>query len=713
MHSGFQKRIKLCGGKYIYSRDHNFVINNQIKNLFSKYGNNLIQKAEDFSINEDLPAIRIKKIERILFELTQNCNLTCKYCLYRNSSCFRKPSNVNLDLHLAKRAIDYVYNLIKDREDRKFLVGLYGGEPLLNFRTLKAIVEYSKAMFSHWDIRFNMTTNGTLLTDDIIDYLISNDFSILVSLDGPKQVHDAKRVFSNGDGTFDIICKNLNKIAKRNINYYINRVGFSISWARDLSILKIHEFYSKNNMVNKNRMVFSIVDEPSYYEKYPYSRDCNKNEISLLKKIINLKSKDGINLNNFENTISAKLGLKDLDSVIEDLRERKFDIKRGACLFDNMVYVDAGGYFHPCHLVGSKYIIGDVWRGFDFKKMIYLAKQFRSTVRKSCIKCTVRAFCNPCFVTFSQSDNFGIDETACHSIRTGAIKNLEEAIQYREQRSNGLKSKKNVVTKDFHQFIYIEKGYRKSAIIDFLKRNIYHVDNEIIRDFKMARYGKVLEFIQFAQNEDLLIDVKEKIWIPHLDFGNQNPTRFNTINEGRIRYRFLVETEQGVNFRMLREWFADYEVYKLVFYGKKIDEECFPNVIIERREKAFKDCQKKLKIGRRFNEFNCTTYEFNMNYNPCWGGKIAVTKQGEIRPCIYSKLVMGNIFNDSIEKIFPDLLKYWSITKDKINKCKHCEFRFLCFDCREIAYRKYNNLYETNPYCTYDPLSGEWGIPDS
>ncbi|MFO7866267.1 MAG: SPASM domain-containing protein [Candidatus Aminicenantes bacterium] len=102
------------------------------------------------------------------------------------------------------------------------------------------------------------------------------------------------------------------------------------------------------------------------------------------------------------------------------------------------------------------------------------------------------------------------------------------------------------------------------------------------------------------------------------------------------------------------------------------------------------------------------SYMYNSQNNPCWGGKVAITKKEEIKPCIYSRIILGKLKRDSIEDVFPKILEYWSITKKKIEKCRDCEFRFLCSDCREIAFRENKNLYDSNPLCNYDPYSGNW-----
>ena len=99
---------------------------------------------------------------------------------------------------------------------------------------------------------------------------------------------------------------------------------------------------------------------------------------------------------------------------------------------------------------------------------------------------------------------------------------------------------------------------------------------------------------------------------------------------------------------------------------------------------------------------------FNKYKNSCWGYKIAVTKEGKVRPCIYSEIVLGDLQDVNINQVLIDIKPYWFLTKDKIEKCKICELRYACFDCREIPFRKSGSLFSPNPYCSYNPLTGKW-----
>jgi radical SAM protein with 4Fe4S-binding SPASM domain len=55
----------------------------------------------------------------------------------------------------------------------------------------------------------------------------------------------------------------------------------------------------------------------------------------------------------------------------------------------------------------------------------------------------------------------------------------------------------------------------------------------------------------------------------------------------------------------------------------------------------------------------------------------------------------------------PDFKKYWSITKDQINVCKDCEFRYICTDCRAYT-TNIDNDYSKPLKCSYDPYKGKW-----
>ena len=101
----------------------------------------------------------------------------------------------------------------------------------------------------------------------------------------------------------------------------------------------------------------------------------------------------------------------------------------------------------------------------------------------------------------------------------------------------------------------------------------------------------------------------------------------------------------------------------------------------------------------------------NRLWNSCWFGKIAITADGSVLPCVFARdQIAGNVKNEELSKIIDNgMLEFWKLTKDQIYVCRDCEYRFLCYDCRPLAYGLTGDLYAKYPKCTYNPYSGTWG----
>jgi len=92
----------------------------------------------------------------------------------------------------------------------------------------------------------------------------------------------------------------------------------------------------------------------------------------------------------------------------------------------------------------------------------------------------------------------------------------------------------------------------------------------------------------------------------------------------------------------------------------------------------------------------------------CWKGSIAITSGGDVLPCIMArKMKCGNVTQQSLHEILKgkNLRRLWGLSKDKIKKCKDCEYRYLCIDCRPSIR---GNITGSDPFCTYNPYEGKW-----
>lgn len=100
-------------------------------------------------------------------------------------------------------------------------------------------------------------------------------------------------------------------------------------------------------------------------------------------------------------------------------------------------------------------------------------------------------------------------------------------------------------------------------------------------------------------------------------------------------------------------------------------------------------------------------------HHSCLAGKIAVTADGEVIPCIFARnRVCGNILSSSLAEILKgeSLLQCWCTTKDQVDKCKDCEYRYACTDCRPLAQGSdpQKNWLACSCGCNYNPYTGTW-----
>lgn len=97
------------------------------------------------------------------------------------------------------------------------------------------------------------------------------------------------------------------------------------------------------------------------------------------------------------------------------------------------------------------------------------------------------------------------------------------------------------------------------------------------------------------------------------------------------------------------------------------------------------------------------------NYNSCLNRRICINSRGDVKVCLKSGWHYGNIKNTSLKEIIgkPELTKYWTLNKNKIDVCKDCEFRYVCKDCR-VFIKDPENIYSQPAKCTYNPYIAKW-----
>ena len=132
---------------------------------------------------------RATPVRRLVLNVTHGCNLACKYCFAGGHH-----DEPTMSLDTAMRGVALM-------DPRATLdIAFFGGEPLLAWDLVRRVMDEASRLAKRRGVKakFHITTNGTLLDEEKIAFLRSRPCSLLVSLDGPKDIHDAARPFRCG-----------------------------------------------------------------------------------------------------------------------------------------------------------------------------------------------------------------------------------------------------------------------------------------------------------------------------------------------------------------------------------------------------------------------------------------------------------------------------------------------------------------------------------
>lgn len=161
----------------------------------------------------------VKNLNNLVFEVTDACNLRCKYCGYAEFyQGYDLRQNSFLSFDKAKVLIDYLANIWRNNRyegiSQPLTVGFYGGEPLMNIKFIKQTIDYFDNIKDVGKrFRYNMTTNAMLL-DSHMDYIVEKDMQLLISLDGDEEGH-SYRVDTLGNNSFRKVINNGLMVKKR------------------------------------------------------------------------------------------------------------------------------------------------------------------------------------------------------------------------------------------------------------------------------------------------------------------------------------------------------------------------------------------------------------------------------------------------------------------------------------------------------------------
>lgn len=326
-----------------------------IQSLFQK-----LETYQDFLFQKDSNHVGMDQVGyyRIMtLNIVHSCNLRCRYCFEEID--FRQD-NLVMDEKVAFTAIDkFVYQLKSNPGHIIFT----GGEPVINIHLIKKIVEY--CVRKKYDMTYMIKTNGTLINEEIMRFLISNKFKVQISLDGCKTANDLYRVYANGMGTYDDVISVIDKFVEE--NYAAN--------------LSLHGTVTHETIQYLSQSFRTIRDKYAHIDfDVKWVMDTKNKGRSLTKE------DKGIFLN-------CLLKHKPLRTSIQDNQKGQASV----CGIGKWhIAIDTNGDIYPCYrLMGKQeYHLGNIL--YDVLKEYQIAKLdsiYRMSQKECCKKCYALKSC--------------------------------------------------------------------------------------------------------------------------------------------------------------------------------------------------------------------------------------------------------------------------------------------------------------------------------
>jgi len=337
------------------------------------------------------------RIKQLTIQVTRDCNLRCSYCAYSGKyNNQRQHESITMPLELMLKCIDFA--MARSHGLKEVIIAFYGGEPLLGINKIKSCVEHIKNKYRGRKVRYSMTTNGTIFDDDTITFLAENDFLINISFDGPRELHNLNRVFENGEGSYDIIMKNVKYIKEKYPDFY-RKISFLTTIAPGVDLACVDHFYTAEtvlaeNYANVNTLTSFSSKEDIYYGD-EFSITSNFQYMKVLLAEIGLYSNEKVS-----KLFKSRLGtLALLQRHLSKTMLTETAHPGGPCLPGiDRPFVDVYGNILPCERVSedsNANRIGHIDTGFDLDKVESVLNVGKLT-EEECLKCWNFINCGLC-----------------------------------------------------------------------------------------------------------------------------------------------------------------------------------------------------------------------------------------------------------------------------------------------------------------------------
>lgn len=363
------------------------------------------------------------KVNIMYFIMSSACNLGCKYCFIENCQ-FNNNKEINMSEKTALEALIKYTDYLKLNKMRGSVI-FYGGEPLVNWKVIKLVLNKATELSSPID--FSMVTNATLLDKEKIEFLAEKQVEIGISIDGPKELNDKNRVYRHGNkSVYDEVIKKFPYLELSNAKF-----GLSITVSEDL-LNKQDEVLNWLKKLGVKSIFYNLYHYTSYdsnWESY-YKKACD-----FLIKSYKLLSSSDI----YDGRIIRK---------IDSFYNNEFKFSDCGAIGANQLAIKPNGDICICHgyLKTDKYVIGNI-KELSIEEImnsdeIKFWKERNTLNNKKCLNCNALFICGGGCAIQAEAlfdDRKMIDKPFCIHTKKTLSWILKEAYQLNKKINNNTK----------------------------------------------------------------------------------------------------------------------------------------------------------------------------------------------------------------------------------------------------------------------------------
>ena len=397
----------------------------------------------------------------LILELTADCNLRCRYCVYsENYPNNRTYTAARMPASTARDAIDAFmrnHDVVHHRNpSSRPIIGFYGGEPLLAFDVMQEAVEHFEKNYraAYPTALFSVTTNGMLLEDAVQDFLVEHGFSTIVSIDGPKDVHDRNRLTVGGRGSFEQVERNVDRFRERHPGY--DRLAVSVCYDLDTDFEELERFFDE-----KKLFVVSVSqinpNHSTYYSRFTpeqAQRFLDRTE-AFHRRYVAAAREDRIEKGSF---LYSYLGVAFASFAFHPVtteRRPAFLPYTGTCVPGEKLYVATDGTLHMCERINPHFPIGSLAGGIDYARVAEIIDRYNEEICGACAGCPLTRLCDRCFATTATDRGFALAEGHCQRMIDSVRRSLVDYVDIAEARPDLLED----VTIDYHRNLLAKVGF--------------------------------------------------------------------------------------------------------------------------------------------------------------------------------------------------------------------------------------------------------------